>query len=89
MNRDHLPQLARIGSWMTRIGGAGIMFLIAGCCGLSSMIGLIIPDDADDATRQAWVDIVGTGLGVLFVGMVVTLFVGLGLKVLAGEQNQP
>ena len=87
-NPDHIPQLARVGGWMVRIGGAGMLFVIAGCCGWASLLTMIVPADMDEQQELTLGKLVGTGLTMLFALTFLTFVVGVGLKILAGERDR-
>jgi hypothetical protein len=73
---------------MIRISGAGMICLIAGCCGVSGLGGFFLPENASREERSEMLRPFSMVLGVLLVILFVTFLVGVGLKVLAGEDSK-
>lgn len=82
---DHLPGLARVARWMIRISAAGMIFLVAGCFATTILSALFLPANLSGADRNEIVGHIMFGLGALFLMCFVSLIIGTGLKVLAGD----
>jgi hypothetical protein len=87
-DRDHLPGLARVARWMIRLSAAGLIFLVAGCCGITTLVAYVLPAGNSAAESDKIYHAIGTGLGMMFIVLFVTLLVGYGLKVLAGDYRE-
>jgi hypothetical protein len=81
---DRLPTLARVARWTIRISGAGMIFVGAGCFGVS-MLAAFIPANLPAGQKGEMISLFMTGCAGLFILLFVTLLVGVGLKVLAGD----
>ena len=85
---DHLPRLSRVARWMIRLSAAGLIFLVAGCCGMTTLFAYVLPASGPSRERDEMYRVIGIGLGMVFIVLFVTLLVGFGLKVLAGDYRE-